>query len=147
VVQVVQSGTQQFDNFFSTPAFWNGKIYYHASEDVLQAFSWSNGVLSTAPIASANTAVFTGHGATPTISANGTTNGLVWEIEDSNETSGGPAILHAYDAINIGTELYNSKMDAARDAAGPAVKFTLPTVANGRVYVGTSNQLDVYGLF
>jgi hypothetical protein len=147
VVQVVQTGNTQFDNFFDTPAFWNGKIYYHSGRDVLEAFSWTNGLLSTAPIASANTAVFTGHGATPSISANGTADGIVWEIEDSNAESGGPAILHAYDANNIGTEIYNSTMNPTRDGAGPAVKFSLPTVANGRVYVGTGNQLDVYGLF
>jgi hypothetical protein len=147
VVQIVQSGNTQFNNFFDSPAFWNGTIYYHANSDVLQAFSWSNGLLSAAPIASGNTAVFKGHGATPSVSANGNSDGIVWEIEASSEKTGGPAILHAYDANAIGTELYNSNMNATRDGAGPAVKFSVPTIANGRVYVGTGNQLDVYGLF
>jgi hypothetical protein len=152
VIQTVQSGTQQFNNFFDTFAYWNGKIYVHAAKDVLHAFSWSNGLLSAAPVASATTAAFGSHGATPAVSANGNTNGIVWEIEATaantggNANTGGPAILHAYDAEAIGTELWNSSMNAARDTAGTAMKFATPTIANGKVYVGTADRVDVYGL-
>jgi hypothetical protein len=145
VIQTVQTGVQQFDNIFSTPVYWNGFIYYHCENDVLQAFSWTNGMLSTQPV-SQGTAIYTMHGATSSLSANGNTNGIVWEIENSNYGNGGPSILHAYDATNVGTELYNSSQAGSRDTAGLALKFTVPTIAGGKVFVGTSNELDIYGL-
>lgn len=145
VIQTVQTGVQQFDNIFSTPAYWNGSIYYHDESDVVQAFSWTNGLLSTGPT-SQGTAIYTMHGATSSVSANGNTNGIVWEIENSNYGNGGPSVLHAYDASNVGTELYNSSQAGSRDTAGLALKFTVPTIAGGKVFVGTSNELDIYGL-
>jgi hypothetical protein len=103
-------------------------------------------------------------GATPSVSSSGTSNGIVWAIdsqqygtENSGVLSAGPAILHAYSATNIGTELWNSAQGTG-NAAGFAVKFTVPTVANGKVYLGTCGndntngsgtvfgELDVYGL-
>ncbi len=148
VVQTVQTGTQQYDNIFSTPAYWNGNIYVHCEKDVLRAFSWSSstGLLSTTFTSKGTTAVFGVHGATPSVSSNGSTDGIVWEIESTNQKTGGPAILHAYDATNVATELYNSTQAGSRDTAGPAVKFTVPTVTDGKVFVGTASELDVYGL-
>jgi hypothetical protein len=125
--------------------YWNGFIYYHCENDVLQAFSWTNGMLSTQPV-SQGTAIYSMHGATSSLSANGNTNGIVWEIENSNYGNGGPSILHAYDATNVATELYNSSQAGSRDTAGLALKFTVPTIAGGKVFVGTSNELDIYGL-
>jgi hypothetical protein len=103
-------------------------------------------------------------GATPSVSASGTQNGLVWVLDTSSyctaqSSSCGPAVLHAYDATDLATELWNSSTNA-QDAAGYAVKFTVPTVANGRVYVGTRGnnaggadsssstpgELEIYGL-
>ena len=81
-------------------------------------------------------------GATPVVSANGTNNALIWLID----TSGALAILRAFDPNNLSNELYNSGMLPLRDTAGLAVKFTVPTVANAKVYVGTQTELDVYGL-
>ncbi len=144
VVQIVQSGVRQFDNFFDTPAYWNGNIYYHAEGDVLRQFHWSNGLLSTSPSA-VGTVVYGTHGATPSVSSNGTSNGIVWELQVDGQTTN-PAILHAYDANNVGTELYSSNDNAGRDAAGPAVKFTVPTIANGKVYVPAGHQVNIYGL-
>ncbi|HEV8495202.1 MAG TPA: hypothetical protein VGR76_23175 [Candidatus Angelobacter sp.] len=145
VVQTIPNiGNAEFDNIFGTPAYFNGLVYFHPQTATLQAFQYSNGTL--AHIASAST-IFGDHGATPSISANGNSDGIVWELQVDAWRTKGPAVLHAAKAENIATELYNSRQAAnGRDTAGPAVKFTTPTIANGRVYVGTGNQLDVYGL-
>ncbi len=145
VIQTVQTGVQQLNNIFSTPAYWNGVLYLHDSKDVLRAFSWSAGRLSDQPVASGSIAVST-HGATISISANGTNNGIVWEIDNSSFSTAGASILRAYDASNISNELYDSTQAGSRDTAGQALKFTVPTIAGGKVFVGTSNELDVYGL-
>jgi hypothetical protein len=146
VVQEDQRGNTQFDVFFDTPAFWNGFIYYHGEQDVLEAYQYSNGLLSPATPTSRGNVTFGQHGATPSISANGSAGAIVWEIQTDQWRTLGPAVLHAYDATNVATELYNSGQSGNRDAAGPAVKFTVPTVADGHVFVGTGNELDVYGL-
>ncbi len=147
VIQEVQTGTQEFDNVFATPTLWNGTIYYHCEQDVVKAYSWdaNTGLLSDSPI-SRGTRVYGTHGATSSLSANGTSDGILWEIESTNVHTSGPAILHAYDATNLGNELYNSQQAGSRDVAGPAVKFTVPTVADGHVYVGTASEVDIYGL-
>ncbi len=85
------------------------------------------------------------HGATASLSANGTTNGIIWDIDNTNYGTG-PAVLHAYDAMNLATELYNSSQAGSRDTAGLALKLNAPTIAGGKVFVGTSNELDIYGL-
>jgi hypothetical protein len=145
VIQTVRTGVQQFDNIFSTPAYWNGILYLHCEADVLRAFSWSSGQLSSEPITKGQNVLYV-HGATVSISSNGSNNGIVWEIDNSNHDRGGPAILRAYDATNISSELYDSTQAGSRDTAGLALKFTVPTIAGGKVFVGTSNELDVYGL-
>lgn len=80
------------------------------------------------------------------ISANGASNGIVWVLETDNAGVGGTTVLHAYLAADVSTELYNSDENPIRDNPGPAVKFTVPTVINGKVYVGTQTQLSVFGL-
>lgn len=146
VVQEDQRGNTEFDVFFDTPAFWNGFIYYHGEQDVLEAYQYSNGMLSPATPTSRGKVAFGQHGATPSISANGNAGAIVWEIQSDQWRTAGPAVLHAYDATNVANELYNSSQSGTRDVAGPAVKFTVPTVADGHVFVGTGNELDVYGL-
>lgn len=151
VIQTVQTGTQQFDNIWGAPAFWNGIVFYHTEGDVLKAYSWSNGQISSRPVTTANH-VYLNHGASPSISANGTSNGIVWDVENSGYPSSGgsggtPSILHAYQASNIIQELYNStQAPSGRDTAGPACKFSVPTVADGKVFVPTCSELDIYGL-
>ncbi len=127
------------------PAYWQNQLYFGAVADVLKAFPLANGLLSAYPMAKGSTE-FDYPGASPAISANGQTGGIVWVLQTNQFATAGPAVLRAYDAANIGLELYNSNMNATRDAAGPAVKFTVPTVANAKVYVGTQKELDVYGL-
>jgi hypothetical protein len=84
-------------------------------------------------------------GSTPSISANGNANGIVWTLDNGFYANMGPAILRAYAAGGV-TEIYDSTQAGARDRGGPAVKFTVPTVANGRVYVGGNGTVTEYGL-
>jgi hypothetical protein len=158
VLQTVQtgSGVNPDNNIFSTPVYWNGSIYYHCNNDVLRAFTWTAGnaagqQLSSAP-SSMGTPVYGSHGATASLSANGAMSGIIWDTDNSaydktDPTLSGPLVLHAYDATNVATELYNSSQAAAgRDTAGLALKLTVPTIANGRVFVPTGSELDIYGL-
>src|SRR5471030_3380465 len=125
---------------FSIPAYFNNTVYYAASGGALKAFSIANARLSSMPTSTSATA-FAYPGATPGISANGTANGIVWAVENTS-----PAVLHAYDARDVSRELYNSNQAASgRDLFGPGNKFITPTIANGRVYVGTANGVAVFG--
>jgi hypothetical protein len=131
---------------FGAAAYWNHNIYYVCEDDSLKDFSIKDGLISPEPIAMSATK-FPGVGATPTISANGAKSGIVWVIATPNFfAKDAPAILHAYDANNVARELYNSEQNSTRDRAGLALRFSMPTVAKGRVYIGTKKEVDVYGL-
>jgi hypothetical protein len=135
------------DQFFGTPSYWNGNVYFAGSFDHLRQFSVSGGLLSTPAVHTSPQVLSSNRAAEPVISSNGNSEGIVWVIAtDTYSSNTAPLVLHAYDASNVSTELWNSGQNAARDAGGKVVKFTTPTVANGRVYVGTRNTLDVYGL-
>ena len=144
---------QAFSAFFGTPAFWQNARCFAGSGDNLRQFSFdaSSGLFNSAA-ASQSAHVFPFPGATPAVSSQGTTHGIVWAIDSSqygppSALGSGPAVLHADDASNLGNELWNSsQVSGKRDQAGPTVKFTVPTVANGRVYIGTRAEVDVYGL-
>ena len=124
---------------WSSPAWFNGNLYYGGVGDNLKAFAFTGGLFSLAS-RSANTFPFPG--TTPSISANGSSNGIVWAVENQ-----GTAVLHAYNANNVATELYNSNQAAGgRDQFGAGNKFIVPTIANGKVYVGTTNGVGVFGL-
>jgi len=144
--QIVQSipnalGTQTSDNDFSTATYWQGNVYFIGNADVIKQFRLSNGLLSTFPV-SQGTHMYGYPGANMSVSANGSNNGIVWSIEVS-----GVNVLHAYDATNVANELYNSNQPLnGRDQFGTAVRFTVPTVINGKVYVAGKTQLAVFGL-
>jgi hypothetical protein len=124
-----------------SPAWFNGTIYYGDSGGTLKAFSVMNARLSTAPT-SQSAITFAYPGASPVVSASGTTNAIVWAHENTT-----PAVLHAYDASNLAHELYNSnEATGSRDQFGPGNKFIAPTVAGGKVFVGTTNTLAIFGL-
>jgi hypothetical protein len=145
--EIVQELPGAVAGVWGTEAYWNNNVYFGGSGDNIKAFSFNaggTGLLSTTPT-SESPEGFSFPGPTVSVSSNGTTNGIVWAIETDAYTSSGNAILHAYDATNLATELWNSSQQPPRDIPGPAVKFTVPTVANGHVYVGTSTQLSVYG--
>jgi hypothetical protein len=139
--QIVQSMTMG-TGVFSTPAVLNSTFYLVGASDVLKAFHMSNNLLPSTPTAKAAT-TYSFPGATPTISANGSSNGIVWTLQ---RISGANAVLHANLASNVATELYNSNQAGSRDLPGTSIKFAVPTVANGKVFVGTSSKLTVYGL-
>jgi hypothetical protein len=152
---MVQKLVGAVGGMFSTPAYWQGTvpnvglqnmIYTIGVDDVPKMFVISNGMLQTPPISASPAFSFRFPGASPVISANGATGGILWAIDSSSWTqSAGLTILRAFDATNL-TELYDSHM-FSEDNPGPAVKFTVPTVANGSVYVGTQTRLAVFGLF
>jgi hypothetical protein len=124
---------------WSNPAYFNGTLYYGGVSSPLQAFAFSQAKLVAMP--SSSTSESYGYpGTTPSISANGTSNAIVWAVE--NGSSGG--VLHAYDATNLATEFYNSSKVAADSFANN--KYMTPTIANGKVYVGTPNSVVVFGL-
>lgn len=127
-------------------AYWNGRVYSLWSNDAIQSFTLHDGRMSDAPDAR-GAHVFSDPGATPTVSANGSRDGIVWVVETKTWNGGDrPAVLHAYDAANVARELWSSEMNPARDRAALATRFAMPTVVGGRVYVGTKGEVDVYGL-
>ena len=130
---------------WSMPAYWNSQIYMWGNSGHLVAYSLTNGMLSQSPTSSsAESSNFPG--STPVVSSNGTTNGIVWAVESDAYTTDGPAILRAYTATNVSNLLYGSNLTAGRDTMGNAVKFVVPVVTNGKVYVGAQKEVDVFGL-
>ena len=126
---------------WSTPAYFNGSVYYGDVGSTLKAFTMSNGRLNAMPQSQSPTQ-YGYPGTAPSVSANGTTNGIVWAHENAN-----PAVLHAYDAGNLATELYNSNQAAGnRDHFGVGNKYISPTIADGKVFVGTTTGVAVFGL-
>ena len=151
--KVVQEIGGQVGGLWSVPAFWNNTLYTWgltnpsnaAIPSYLKAFTLANGLFSTTATATAaQTSAFPG--ASPSVSANGTTNGVAWAVQTDGYSVPSAAILRAYSASNISTELYDSTQNASRDTLGLANKFVVPTIANGKVYVGTAGELDVFGL-
>ena len=129
---------------FGVPAYWNGNIYTAGVSFPLSQFQISNGAIVT-PQSANSTNKFPLRGATPVVSATGTANGVVWILDLTAWQTNGAAILDAYDATNVSTLLYSSP-GSGSGAAGPAVKFTVPTVANGKVYIGGQYTFTVFGL-
>ncbi|GJH24262.1 PQQ-binding-like beta-propeller repeat protein [Caballeronia novacaledonica] len=125
---------------FGAPAYFNNSVYFGSVGDSIRAFSVSNAVLSGTSTSQTSNA-FAFPGATPSISANGTANGILWAAQ--NGTTGA---LRAYDATNLGRQLYSSNDAGARDQFGQGNKFITPMIANGKVYVGTRNAVAVFGL-
>ncbi|HXA34858.1 MAG TPA: PQQ-binding-like beta-propeller repeat protein [Steroidobacteraceae bacterium] len=126
---------------WSTPAYFNGTVYYGDSGDTLKAFSISNAKLGGVPQSQSSTQ-FVYPGTAPSVSANAASSAIVWAHENSN-----PAVLHAYDAANLAHEIYNSNQAAAnRDQFGTGNKYITPTVVGGKVFVGTTTGVAVFGL-
>jgi Abnormal spindle-like microcephaly-assoc'd, ASPM-SPD-2-Hydin len=161
VDHIVQEINGSSIGYWSSPAYWKSAtsayVYYagvtsdHGTGDNLKMYSLTNGQLSTAPLKQSTNILV--NGGTPSISSNGTSAGIAWVVsrQDYLDTRPGvlPAVLYAYDATDVSKMLYNSGQSAQfgkRDQAGCGNKFAVPTIANGKVYVGTESELDVYGL-
>jgi hypothetical protein len=122
----------------STAVYWNGNVYYAGSDDFLKQFRLSNGLLSTTPVAQTTTQF--GYSCTMSLSANGSSNAILWALASGND------VLHAYDATNVASELYNTNQAGTRDKFGRVVRFSPPTVANGKVYVVGESHFTIFGL-
>jgi len=140
--QIIQNIPISQGGSWAAPIYWNENVYFAWPGQPIQAYSVSNGLLSSSPTSMSPTS-FNWPGAGMAISADGNTNTILWAVENNQSEE---TVLHAYDATNVGTELYNSAQDGERDSAGLPVKFAVPTIANGKVYVGTKEQVSVYGI-
>jgi outer membrane protein assembly factor BamB len=129
------------ERFRGAPAYFDGRLYFGSVNDSMREFRFLKAKLEPEP-ASITATKFAYPGAMPAISADGTRNGIVWAIENLD-----PAVLHAYDANNLAHELYNSdQATAGRDHFGAGNKFITPMIAHGKVYIGTTNGVGVFGL-
>ncbi len=125
---------------WGVPAYFNNTVYYCDVNATLKSFSIANGKLSTTPVQTA--ASFNYPGVLPSVSANGTSNGIVWAIENT-----GTAVLHAFAANDLTQELYNSNQASnGRDQFGSGNKFITPMIADGKVFAATTNSVAVFGL-
>ena len=152
--QIVQEIPGATSGIWGAPAFWNGNLYWTGANDSVSAFSFNannSGLISTTPT-SRSPQIFAFAAPTPSVSANGSNNGIVWALDGSGylSTCSGYTdcqVLYAFSATNLGTVLYSSDQASnARDVPGGAVKFTTPVVANGKVYVGSQYSVSAFGL-
>lgn len=140
--QVLQ--TIKTKDAYGAVATWNGHVYFTDRTDTTRDFALQGGQM----VLKGTTAKMARPAATPMVSANGTRDAVLWVVETKEWNEGHddrPAVLHAYDATDVTKELYNSEQNSGRDRAGMAVRFAIPTVADGRVLVGTRRRVDVYG--
>jgi len=140
VVQTVRTT----GGIYGSMAYWNHQVYVLSDSDALRDYEMKNGQLT---YKAASSFRFPDHAATPAISANGDKDGIAWVVSSKGWNSGGrTAVLHAVDASDVTHELYNSNQNSGRDGAGTAVRFNMPMIVNGHVYVGAKREVDVYGL-
>jgi hypothetical protein len=129
---------------YGAMAYWNGHVFFACSDDSLRDWAVKDGKLA---LSKSSIMRFENPGATPSVSANGTENGLVWAV--STKTWNGqdrPAVLYAFEANNIDEPIYSSEQNRARDRVGLATRFVFPVVVNGHVYIAARDEVDVYGL-
>jgi outer membrane protein assembly factor BamB len=143
------------------PAYFNNNLYHVATPlnllqgekgplkytpDFFKQFAIVSGLIQEAPASRSKQDFGQKYSNTPSISANVSSDGIVWVIRAEGYQPGVPATLYAFDASDLGNELYNSNMAGARDQPGMGLKFTVPTIADGKVFVGTQSEVTVYGL-
>ncbi len=126
---------------WSSPAYFANKVYFGGNSDYLRAFGFSNALLASTPVG-ISSVKFSYPGTTPSISANGSQNGIVWAVDNSSPNG----ILYAFNAQDLSEELYNSNQSGTRDQFGMAAHFSTPTITNGHVYIGAATGVAVFGL-
>ncbi len=138
--------TPQGEGYWNTPAYWNGNVYIWPEFGSPMELTMNSGVMSTTPssIDSGITSSFPSPSFS--VSSNGAQDGIAWAVESDQFNTDGPAVLYAWDATDLSTPIYESDTNATRDSAGPANKFSIPVVTNGKVYVAAQGEVDVYGL-
>ena len=130
---------------YGAMAYWNGHAFFAASDDYLRSYAVKNSQLVPAETSAMK---FANPGATPSISADGNKNAIVWAISTKtwNGPDTNPAVLYAYDAIRLGQPIYTSEQNSVRDRAGMATRFVIPVIVNGCVYFSALGEVEVYGL-
>jgi len=144
-LQDISTITPQSKGFWSTPAYWNGNVYLWAENNVPMLFKMNTGVMDVEPDSQSSiTSAFPDPSFS--VSSNGTQNGIAWAVRSDQFNTNGAAVLYAWDANDLTHTIYESDSNATRDAAGPANRYSIPVVTNGKVYVVAHGQVDVYGL-
>ena len=150
LIRVFPTGGGDDTGNYSEPTYFNGRVYYAPVDGPVMAFTLTNGLLSSAPTSESSavfngtTSTFAARGGETAISANGTSNAILWALQSNGDSL--PGTLHAYDPSNLANEYWNSDQSGTRDQLDTWLKFTLPLVANGRVYVVSQGKLTAYGL-
>jgi hypothetical protein len=144
--QIIQTVPSPGGSVFGSIAFWNHNLYVlsNSSNDALRQFVLHNGKLT---LKAASGSRFPAISATPTVSSNGARDGVLWMLRSqAGNVDYNNAVLYAFDASDSSRLLYNSEQNPSRDRVGQAVRFNIPMIANGHVYVGAKHEVDVYGL-
>lgn len=142
---IVQKLPNAMGGIWGAPAYFNNTVFFGPIYSSIVAFPIKDGKFTTTSPSAYTPTYFQYPGPTPSVSSKGAFSGIVWAIQGDGSLNGASA-LHAYDAGNISTELYNSAATDGRDALGGAIKFSTPTIVNGKVYVGTADSVGVFGL-
>jgi chitodextrinase len=150
LISVFPTGGSFNTGNYSKPTYFNGSVYYAPVKGPVMAFSVTNGMLSTSATSQSSavfdgkTGTFSARGGETAASADGNANGIVWALQSNGDSQ--PGTLHAYDPTNLAHEYWNSDQAGTRDQLDPWLKFTLPLVANGHVYVASQGRLTAFGL-
>ncbi|MBS1803652.1 MAG: chitobiase/beta-hexosaminidase C-terminal domain-containing protein [Acidobacteria bacterium] len=144
-LQDISTVIPQPHGLWGSPTYWNGNVYLWARDNVGMMFKMNGGVMNTEPD-SKNDVTVDWPSPTFSISSNGTQNGIAWAVNSDQFDSKGPAVLYAWDANDLTTPIYASNTKSTRDHAGPANRYSIPVVTNGKVYFATNGEVDVYGL-
>ncbi|HEX4032123.1 MAG TPA: chitobiase/beta-hexosaminidase C-terminal domain-containing protein [Terracidiphilus sp.] len=145
-LQEITGLTPQGEGYWNTAAYWNGNVYVWPENGSPMLFKVNTGVMDTQPSSESTGVTSAFPSPSFSVSSNGTQDAIAWAVLSDQFNTNGPAVLYAWNATDLSKPLYESDTNSSRDAAGPANKFSIPVVTNGRVYVATHGEVDVYGL-